>query len=254
MENKIKDNEFQWVLRVYEKYYNGEENQKYEEDIFSTEKEALDRLKEMYESALKEYRIYDSSFDGHKATYSTKYYNRIESDVCMYIVKEKINYIDMTIEEFFNKTSFIYDMKEVDCCSAEAYETNGFLMDLTDERWIFDSPYRTFKLQVYHYGPDSYDCCYRIIGKGFSDDDKGREYYRDDKMSKVLQDIKNDDNEYYNIFLSNIKKIIDSGGEYIIDIHRQEYEYNYLLHRMNEFCLKFIGENTVSVTAKGVEG
>lgn len=255
MKKRNKEQEYQWVLRICETYFNGEDNQQYEEDIFTNEVDALDRLKEMYEDALKEYRIYDSSFDGHRAEYRTRYYNRIDSCVNMYIKKEKTNYLDMTIEEFYDKISFIYgDEQDHLTSSAEAYETTGFLMDLTDEKWIFKSPYMTFKLQVYYYGSHPDDCCYRIIGKGFSDDNKGREYYRNDKMSKVLQDIKNEDNEYYNIFLSNIKKITDSGGEYIIDTHRQKYEYEYLYNRMNEFCLKNIGKNIVSVTAKMVDG
>ena len=253
MEKTSKDQEFQWVLRVHETYYNGEEDQKYEEDTFATEEDALDRLKEMYETALKEYKIYDSAFEGHKATYRTKYYNKIESHVCMYIKKEKKNYIDMTMEEFYDKISFIYGDEEELTSSAESYETMGRLMDLTNEKWIYNSPYNTFKLQVYYYGSHPDDCCYKIIGKGFGDNNRGREYSRDSKMSEVIQDIKNEDNEYYNMFLSNVKKITDVGGEYYIDYNRQQCEYSMLLE-IDDFYFKYIGKNTFSITAKTVDG
>ena len=250
---RFTEQEYQWVLRVIEWNFEDEEYEHSEKDVFATEEEAQTRLKELYEKALEEHDIYKSSFDVNKAQYFPIYINEV-GDVKMYVHKEKTNYLDMTVGEFYDKMSFIYGDKQGLTSSAEAYETVGFIADLTDEDWIFKSPYYTFKFQVYYYSPHPDDVIYKIIGKGFGDEHRGMELYRDDKMSKVLQDIKNEDDEYYTALLSNVKKITDMGGEYVIISNRQEEEYRYLLwEHKDEFCISWEDGKKIAITAKAKE-
>lgn len=247
---RFTEQEYQWVLRVYEWNIGDEDDAQYEQDVFATEEEAQNGLKEMYEKALEEYEIYDSSFDVNKAEYRPIFYDEV-GRVKMYVHKEKTNYLDMTVGEFYDKMSFIYGDKQGLTSSADAYETVGFIADLTDEDWIFKSPYYTFKFQVYYYSPHPDDVIYKIIGNGFGGEHRGMELYRDDKMSKVLQDIKNEDDEYYTALLSNVKKITDIGGEYVIISNRQEEEYRYLLwEHKDEFCISWKKGNKVAIIAK----
>lgn len=250
---RFTEQEYQWVLRVYEWNFEDEEYEHSEKDVFATEEEAQTRLKELYEKALEEHDIYKSSFDVNKAQYFPIYYNEV-GDVKMCIHKEKTNYLDMTVGEFYDKMSFIYGDKQVPISSAEGYETVGFIADLTDEDWIFKSPYYTFKFQVYYYSPHPDDVIYKIIGDGFGREHRGMELYRDDKMSKVLQDIKNEDDEYYTALLSNVKKITDMGGEYVIISNRQEEEYRYLLwEHKDEFCISWEDGKKIAITARKAE-
>ena len=246
---RFTEQEYQWVLRVIKHdYYDSEEDEQYEEDVFATEEEAQSRLKELYEKALEDYDIDRSSFDVNRAEYAD-----VDGSVRMYIKKEKTNYLDMTVGEFYNKVSFIYGDKQGLTSSAEAYETSGFLHDLTKEDWIYNSPYLSFKFQVYYYSPHPDDVIYKIIGDGFGDilDFGGMSLSRDTKMSEVLQDIKNEDDEYYATFLSNVRKITDNGGEYLLDRERQKLEYYYIYKQnKDEFCIDSIGNNKVRITAK----
>jgi hypothetical protein len=239
MKKKFQNQEFMWVVRVYEKL-NGEEPQKYELDEFATEEEALNKLKEEYEYALKEFNIYDSEFEGNKARYRTRYYGRIDGWCNMWIVKQKTNYLDMTIEEFYDKCEYKYGSKDNSTTSSEGSETGGFLMELTDEIWWHWSPYSSFKLQGYYYSPHPDDCVFKVIAEGIGDGIHyhGRSYYRDVKMSEVVEDIKNEDVAYYNRFISNVKQVVDAGGVYILDSRRQGNESNYILHNYkDDFCI-----------------
>jgi cell pole-organizing protein PopZ len=51
----------------------------------------------------------------------------------MWIVKQKTNYLDMTIEEFYDKCEYKYGSKDNSTTSSEGSETGGFLMELTDD-------------------------------------------------------------------------------------------------------------------------
>lgn len=243
MLEKIEGQEYQWVLRVYDWYYDGEEDQQYEDGVFATEEEALERLKEEYESR----PVYCdfSTFEGHKAVFTTRDYR-----VALKVVKEKTNYLDMTIEEYYDKISFNYGSKQGLTSSAEAYETPEFYLHLDfDEKWLMSSPYASCRLQFYQYAPHPDDCCFRLVGCGFTTDCYGKSYCRNIKMSEVLQDMKNDYNEYYTAFLSNVKKITDMGGKYLLDINWQSMEFYYMMDKKDEFNIDFDGR-FITITAK----
>ena len=109
MEKEIKNQEYQWALRINESYYDEfDEDTKYEE-IFTTEDDAINALKEEYEYALKEYETCNSELDlkKHQATYNIKYNDEIVGYVDMCVVKQKTDYLDMTIEEYWNKVEFL---------------------------------------------------------------------------------------------------------------------------------------------------
>ena len=212
MEKEIKNQEYQWALRINESYYDEfDEDTKYEE-IFTTEDDAINALKEEYEYALKEYETCNSELDlkKHQATYNIKYNDEIVGYVDMCVVKQKTDYLDMTIEEYWNKVEFLNGSEQIGESSAEAYETQIFLSELSEEDWIFISPYYTSKFKGFWYGSHPDDCIYHVQGEGFNSN-YHLEYYREDKMRKVLQDIKNEDEKYYTTIMSNIKEITDAG-------------------------------------------
>lgn len=247
MEKEIK---YQWALRVKEIYYDDFDEDTQYEEIFESEEEALNELKEKYEYDLEENEICDSEINlkDKSATYSIEYNDEIVGRVHMWVVKQKSDCLDMTIEEFWHKISFIYGEEEITNCNAEAYETQAFLSKLSEERWIYVSPYYTFKLKGFWYSPHPDDCIYHIEGDGFSND-YYKSYSRETKMRDILQEIKNDDEKYYKTILSNIKEITDSGCKYIIDINRQNYIYDYITLHQNEYNVKGYWELKNSIYA-----
>ena len=237
MEKEIKLQKYQWVLRVMETYYDEffDDNSRYEK-IFVTEEDAINALKEKYEYALKEYETCNSELDlkKHQATYNIKYNDEIVGYVDMWVVKQKTDYLDMTIEEYWNKVEFLNGREEIGESSAEAYETHIFLSELSEEDWIFISPYYTSKFKGFWYGSHPDDCIYHVQGEGFNND-YHREYYRETKMREVIQDIKNEDEKYFTTIISNIKEITDAGCKYIIDKNREEYIFRYITLHQNEY-------------------
>lgn len=236
MEKEIKNQEYQWVLRVKETYYDEFDDDSRYEKKFTTEEDAINALKEEYEYALKEYETCNSELDlkKHQATYNIKYNDEIVGYVDMWVVKQKTDYLDMTIEEYWNKVEFLNGSEQIGESSAEAYETHIFLLDLSEEDWIFISPYYTSKFKGFWYGTHPDDCIYNVQGEGFHSN-YHLEYYREDKMRKVLQDIKNEDVKYYTTIMSNIKEITDAGCKYIIDTNREEYIFRYITSYQNEY-------------------
>lgn len=245
---KIEKQGYKWVLQVYDDGKCGDD-QRYVGCIFATEEEAMNRLKEIYESALKERNIKASFNEERRAAFFTTYYHkRVENNMSIYVVKEKINLMDMTVSEFYDKISFDYGSENVDF---DCYITSGFLSNLTEEDWVFTSPYSRFKLRLYRYGSHEYDCCYHIIGEYGSElFNRGIEFYRDDKMTTVLEKIKKEDDAYYTTFLSNVRKITDAGGEYVLDMRRQDYECRYMLRKKDEFSVRIGEDSRIYITAK----
>jgi DNA-directed RNA polymerase subunit RPC12/RpoP len=252
MEKEIKNQEYQWVLRIDESYYDEfDEDTKYEK-IFATEEDALNNLKEYYEYVSKKYEIYDSELDlkEHNATCRIKYNDEIVGRVNMWIKKQKSDYLDMTVEEYWDKVEFLYGSEQIGVSSAEAYETDIFLSELLREDWIHISPYYISKFKVFYYGMHPDDCIYHLQGEGFNNDYYHREYYRETKMREVIQDIKNEDAKYYTTIMSNIKEITDAGCKYIIDINRDEYIFGYIFSHQNEYKVEGHLEDSIyTITA-----